>query len=237
MTANVRHHGAGARVILIRHGQASLGSTDYDRLSPVGQMQAVRLRRRLAAVFAGEHSLWSGTHHRHRQTSEALCPEAAVGRSDALDEFPTFALIRAALDQAGRLGIERPREQELAEPARYLESLLQWFPAVLEAWQADRLSTPETGSWPSFRDRVLAPVDRWRAQAEAGRNVVVISSAGVISTLVAELTGSGLGRQRRLAVTMYNASVTELWPVATGWETGPVNCIEHLDEAGLRTLA
>lgn len=229
--------GPGTRVILVRHGQARLGSSDYDRLSPTGRLQAARVRKRLADVLAGEHILWSGTLNRHRQTSAVLAPGREPGESDALDEFPTFALIRAALEQAGRLGLKQPAAHELADPVNYFQNLLEWFPDILEAWQGERLVSEEIGRWSGFRERVLRPVAEWRRNLEAGRNVVVISSAGVISTLVAELTGSDLARQRRLAVTMYNASVSELWPVSGGWESGSVNCIEHLDQARLRTLA
>lgn len=232
-----RRHGPGTRVILVRHGQARLGSSDYDRLSPTGQIQAARVGKRLADVLAEEPALWSGTHNRHRQTSAALAPDIEPGETDALDEFPTFALIRAALEQAARLGLKRPAADELADPVNHLQNLLEWFPDILEAWQDERLVSGEIGSWAGFRKRVLRPVAEWRRNVEAGRNVVVVSSAGVISTLVAELAGGDLARQRRLAVTMYNASVSELWPVSGGWESGPVNCIEHLDQAGLRTLA
>lgn len=59
----------------------------------------------------------------------------------------------------------------------------------------------------------------------------------MISTLVADLAGGDLACQRRLGITMYNASISEPWPISGGWESGSVYRIEHLEQAGLRTLA
>lgn len=225
------------RLIFVRHGQASLGSQDYDRLSGQGQRQARKTGRRLAAILGGEAVLWSGTHRRHFQTLTGMVPDRKSRPSPDLNEFSTFSLVRAAVEQAERLGLQRPADDLLADPRTHLSSLLAWFPDVLEAWQVGELAADDIDPWPQFRHRVLSPVAEWRDDLSAGRSVVVVSSAGVISTLVAELTGRGLGFQRQLAVSMYNASVSELYPGPSGWRAGAINCIVHLEDRGLATLA
>ena len=225
------------RLVLVRHGQASLGKADYDRLSDLGQRQAGQTGQRLASLLASESALWSGTHRRHHQTVAAMAPDLEARVDSGLDEFSTFGLIRAAIMQSEELGLRRPDDALLADPRTHLQRLLEWFPEVLGAWQDGRLVADDIDPWPAFRQQVLSPVTHWKESIAAGRSVVVVSSAGVISTLVAELTGSGLESQRRLAVAMYNASVSELYPDGDGWRLGVLNCIEHLEAEGLATLA
>ena len=53
---------------LVRHGQASFGEADYDRLSPMGHQQS----RRLGEYFAGQGLVFdaviTGTLRRHAET-------------------------------------------------------------------------------------------------------------------------------------------------------------------------
>jgi broad specificity phosphatase PhoE len=227
----------GPSLVLVRHGQASLGTQDYDRLSALGQRQAELTGYRLATVLDSAPPMWTGTHRRHHQTVAGLAAASSPIVCDGLDEFSTYGLVRAAILQAERLGLRRPADEVLADPRTHLEALLAWFPDVLAAWQAGHLAGDDIDPWPHFHQRVMAPVDEWLAELAHGRSVVVVSSAGVISTLVAELTGRGLGFQRQMAVSMYNASVSELFPSSDGWQSGVINCVEHLQADDLATLA
>ncbi|MGY6553871.1 MAG: histidine phosphatase family protein [Wenzhouxiangella sp.] len=229
---------ASARLILLRHGQGSLGSEDYDRLSESGRAQSSLLGRRLATELAPGWQAWSGSLRRHRQTLRALPVSAEAYIEPALNEYRVDQLIKHALDQAAELGLAVPPAQAFADPAAFLQTFLDWFPAVLEQWQARRLVDPENGNWPDFHQRVLSPLERWKQALADGRNVVVVSSAGVISTVVAELLGQDLSWQRSLNVSLYNASWTDLALRADGaWCLGRVNCVAHLERRELVTLA
>lgn len=228
-----------ARLVLVRHGQASLGSDDYDRLSERGHRQAARVAARLAGPLARGAVLWSGTLRRHGQTLAPLArarPDDVV-RSEDLNEFSTQGLVRAALSHSARLGLAVPPRHQLADPVMHLDVLLAWFPEVMAAWQDDGLVDPEIGSWAAFRERVLRPITQWEASLRAGTDVVVVSSAGVIATIVASLTEQDLAWQRNLAVSLYNASVTELTLAEGGWQVDVCNCTDHLQSDGLRTRA
>lgn len=236
MSASV---GDEPRLVLVRHGQASLGTEDYDRLSECGHRQALRIADDLTGGARSGAALWSGTLLRHRQT---MAPIVGVGENDVrctddLNEFSTQGLVRAALGHADRLGLAVPPREQLADPVTHLEVLLAWFPAVMAAWQEDHLQDPVVGSWSAFRQRVLRPIDEWAASLRCGRSVIVVSSAGVIATLVAALAGRDLAWQRRLAVSLYNASISELALVEGAWRIERCNCTRHLEADGLRTLA
>jgi len=227
-----------ARLILIRHAQASLGSRDYDRLSARGQLQARALADRLAPLLADSVELWSGTLRRHHQT---LAPVAgrgrAVERTADLDEFATAALVRSALKASDRAELSAPPREKLADPARHLPELLAWFPEVLAAWQQDALDVARVGRWDDFRQRVTRAEPAWRTAVDNDRSVVVFSSAGVIATVLAALAGKPLAWQRSVAVQLYNASLSEMRRVEGRWVVSECNCVAHLADPALRTLA
>jgi broad specificity phosphatase PhoE len=229
---------ARPRLLLLRHAQGMLGTADYDRLSAQGRIQAERLGQRIAGDLSGRWPAWSGSLRRQRQTLGALAAPAEVFIDPCLNEYRVDRMIAHALLQADALGLVRPSQQALSNPAGFLDAFLNWFPEVLDLWQRAELVDPCNGSWRAFQRRVHLPAAVWKARLGRGQSIAVVSSAGVISTLVASLCGYDLEWQRRLNVSLYNASVTELELDETGgWQTGLVNCVAHLDSEALRTLA
>ncbi|NDY96751.1 histidine phosphatase family protein [Wenzhouxiangella limi] len=233
--------GAGPRrprLLLLRHAQGMLGTADYDRLSALGLDQADRLGQRVADELGEDWLAWSGALRRQRQTVNALCAPGTVFIDPCLNEYRVDRMVAHALNQSDALGLFRPPDQALMDPAGFLDAFLNWFPEVLERWQRAELKDPCNGSWQAFQQRVQQPAAGWRARLERGQSLAVVTSAGVISTLTASLCGYDLGWQRRLNVSLYNASVTELeLDERGGWRLGRVNCVAHLEGKRLRTLA
>lgn len=226
------------RLLLVRHAQGSLGSDDYDRLSPTGFEQARFLGQRIGRL--GERmQIVRGGLRRHRETAEAFGLESDVDVD--LDEYRVDHLLQAAYADSSRLGLSPPPREALADPKGYLATFLALFPDVLCAWQEQRLSCAVNGSWAAFHDRVASAGRRLVKlfdEAEPAAPVIAVTSAGVISTLSASLLGRDLAWQRSLNVALYNASVTELTLDADGsWRDARINCIEHLQSDSLITLA
>lgn len=222
------------RLFLLRHAQGSLGTDDYDRLSPLGWEQARRLGERLR-IESGEAALVRGGLRRHRETAERIAARHVV--DSELDEYRVDHLLQAAFDPNSGLGMTPPPEEALADPAAYLQTFLDLFPDVLAAWQAERLECPVNGSWAAFDGRVRAAGQRLVDGLETGGTVLAVTSAGVISTLAAALLDQDLGWQRQLNVELYNASVTELHRSPEGrWRIERINCVNHLP-SGQHTLA
>ena len=79
-------------LLLVRHGQASLGTADYDQLSDLGRRQAQVTGARLAAADLAVDRVVSGALTRQRDTAQAVL--AALGRpgselqiDERLDEY------------------------------------------------------------------------------------------------------------------------------------------------------
>ncbi|MBY6205440.1 histidine phosphatase family protein [Halomonas denitrificans] len=223
-----------ARLVLIRHAQGSLGTDDYDRLSPTGHVQAGILGRHLQERYdAGP--VVRGALRRHRETAERI--GAAHRVDEDLDEYRVDHLLEAAFDPASGLDMTPPPDEARADPVAYLQTFLDLFPDVLAAWQGERLACPVNGSWAGFDERVRRAGRRLQAGLDRGGCVIAVTSAGVISTLAAALLGRDLAWQRRLNVELYNASVTELQRDRAGrWHAERLNCVAFLPSEH-RTLA
>jgi len=229
------------RLLLVRHAQGSLGTYDYDRLSKIGFRQAERVGRYLEAE-AEEATMVRGELKRHRQTAEYLGHLGACRTDADLNEYRVDHLLEAAFLRADELALEAPGPAALADPVTYLDTFLELFPRVLEAWQTERLDCSVNGCWSAFSQRVDAAGRRMALTLDETGTVVAVTSAGVISTLAASLLGQDLAWQRNLNVTLYNASITELLldgpPGGSGrWSASRLNCVAHLPPGELHTLA
>ena len=89
---------------LIRHGQASFGEENYDRLSPCGIRQAKILGRHMAGVLGGVDAIYSGTLDRQVNTARELRdasgdlrePAPDIIRMDVFDEYDSTAVWNGA---------------------------------------------------------------------------------------------------------------------------------------------
>jgi broad specificity phosphatase PhoE len=181
-------------VYLIRHGQASFGSADYDVLSPTGVQQSKVLGEELSRRGVRASQVWSGTLSRQRATAAACLPVAGVDLPVVEDprwnEYDHLALVQQSW----------PAGQPLS--TREFQRLLE---EALLAWMSDAGST-----WPGFRDGACAALDEMFAGLGKGGTALVFTSGGVISAICASLLG--LAPEGLLAVnrTMVNASLTKV---------------------------
>ena len=84
---------------LVRHGQASFGSHDYDRLSELGHRQCRALGEHFRSMNVSFRTVLTGTLRRHRETYEGIAE--GLGQHQApeiwpgLDEYDPQAVVRA----------------------------------------------------------------------------------------------------------------------------------------------
>lgn len=61
------------QLLLVRHGQASAGSENYDRLSENGRIQSRRLAKWALERFGAPQQIFVGSLVRQQQTSASVC--------------------------------------------------------------------------------------------------------------------------------------------------------------------
>lgn len=198
-----------ATLLLIRHGQASYGQADYDRLSQRGHDQARALGRHLAGLSLD--ALYAGPLRRQRETA-ALAVETAGDALpapttiDELAEYPAFELLHRFLP---RLVAEDPSFAQLTSaPSR--ELLDRAFHTILGRWSRDEWEVEGVERVTAFAARVRAGLERVIASAKPGARLGVITSAGPIGVAVGLVFGATEHHMVRTSVVVRNASITEL---------------------------
>ncbi|MFC5697480.1 histidine phosphatase family protein [Pseudomonas sp. GCM10022186] len=189
---------------LLRHGQASFGTDDYDRLSPLGLRQALSTGASLAARHLRFDEVFVGPRRRHLETAEALLaamPGAGEpSRTSFLDEFAEGdALMRSARRRLGDGGWPQDR----AESTRlYGEEIRRW------AAGADDIA--ECTPVEPFRQQVVGWLHELLDKPGSGRCLLAVTSAGTIAVLVAEVLGLPRTRVADLLLMLDNAALSEL---------------------------
>jgi broad specificity phosphatase PhoE len=194
---------------LIRHGQASYGEPDYDRLSPRGVEQALAVGR--WAARAGLGALFSGPLRRQQQTAQ-YAGEGAGGvlpptqELPELAEYPAFEMLQHLVP---RLIAEDSRFAQLtsAPTPRLLDDAFQ---TVLSKWSRDEWTVDGVERVTTFVDRIRTGLDRVLRGAGAGGRLACVTSAGPIGVAVGLVFGIPPERMVRTSIVVRNASITEL---------------------------
>ncbi|TXK62667.1 histidine phosphatase family protein [Alkalisalibacterium limincola] len=220
-------------LLLVRHGQASFGSDDYDRLSDLGHEQARHLGAWLHAHGRRPARVIGGGMRRHRETWAAMA-EAWVRSGDALPEpehDPAFAEFDHHAVISGFLAEhpDHPATRLLAsgqrpEPREVLDLLV----AAITRWSKGG-AVGDSESWAGFRDRTIAALQRMDARAGDGE-VWVISSGGVISQLVRHALQAPDDTAVRLNLALRNSAMTELKAHDDRWHLHSWNELPHLSQ-------
>lgn len=197
---------------LIRHGQASYGEADYDKLSARGFEQAAAVGRWLATRKL--HALYAGPLKRQVQTAEharAAAARAGVTLPDAhplleLAEYPAFEMLQHLVP---RLVAEDAKFEALktAPTPRLLDEA---FHTILAKWAGDEWVVDGVERVGEFVARVRAGLTRVLASAPPGAKLACVTSAGPIGVAVGLTFGIPEARMVRTSIVIRNASVTEL---------------------------
>lgn len=211
---------------LVRHGQASFGADDYDRLSPLGMQQSVRLGEYWRAHGLRWEAVLTGTLRRHRQTWEGI----AQGMGEApevqawpgLNEYDSAALIEA-------LPV-RP-----TEPPTTPEGYRQHFRLLRDAlrqWMAGVISPRGMPRYEAFVAGVTAALEHVRTRHQGA--VLIVSSGGPIATAVGHVLGTSPETTVELNLRMRNTSVTEFDYNPKRHALVSFNTLPHLNTPELR---
>lgn len=178
-------------LLLVRHGQASFGEENYDRLSRHGESQARALGRHVGGRLTPDRVI-SGSLSRQRATATLAAASAGWSSEPVVDpawnELDHDALVRAASGLAP------------ADPHRYQNAL----EASMRQWADGDEAGDETFS--EFRARVDGALERIAEHARG--STVVFTSAGVISWIVTSLLAGSTEQWVRLNRVCVNTGIT-----------------------------
>lgn len=202
--------------LLIRHAQASYGASDYDQLSSLGMEQARRLGRHLNEHQREFECIYLGELKRHHQTLDQLincglsAPQQLVSAS--LNEYNSDSLL---------LAYEEETKKRVAASEHFIA-----LRSALRLWMSGQIFPDKMPSYEVFRSDLLNFLTHIRSNHTGP--VLVISSGGPISTMVASLFEANADATISLNYRIRNASITELCHDSKRHQLVGFNHIEHL---------
>jgi broad specificity phosphatase PhoE len=209
---------------LVRHGQASFGEENYDKLSPLGYRQSLRLGEYFAGKGVSFDAVITGTLRRQQDTWAGI---AQGMKSDmqpllwpGLNEYDSEAVIATIHPHK----LEKPTSPEM------YRSHFRLLRDGLTQWMAGVVSPRGMPDYNGFVAGITSALDHVRAN-HFGKNVLMVSSGGPISTIVGQVLGTSAETTIELNLRIRNSSLTELAFTPKRHMLVTYNTLPHLDHA------
>jgi broad specificity phosphatase PhoE len=195
---------------LVRHGQASFGAADYDRLSELGHTQSRRLGDWAREVELGGDTIVCGPARRHVETADDFIEcfggaeierrvDAGFAEFDHLDVLEKYHAGYGDVANLARVLAEAP------EPRRAFEGI---FRAAIARWTDSKFAADYAEPYAAFVARCEAGFARVCTMAGGERNVWVFTSGGPISASIRRVLALSETHTWELNSALVNTSVT-----------------------------
>ena len=218
-----------ALILLVRHGQASFGASDYDVLSDLGERQARLVGERLRALPRVDVVLHGAMKRQERTADlliEGLGADVRRERDERWDEYDHEALL------SGAMPTDDDREAFAAEMAAAEDprrAFQKAFERATARWTAGSHDHDYHEPFPAFLERVHAAMEALATGLGRDDCAVVATSGGVIAAVCAKLLGLDGPAWANLNRVIVNTSVTKLVHGRSGLTLLSVNDHAHLE--------
>ena len=211
-----------SEIYLIRHGQASYGTSNYDQLSDLGIQQSQWLGEYFRSKELRPSTLMSGTLKRHEQTVQSMLGGLEMQSETIADscwnEFDFETLVKLYLNLY-------PNDMP-SPPSR--SAFLSLMRKAIRSWAAEEIKDSSIETWQTFSDRLHAGLEQARNKSGQGP-VIVITSGGSIAMLLRNVLGLDVDRMIDLNMQIKNTSITELYSGSHKAHLVGFNHMPHLD--------
>ena len=207
--------------MLVRHGQASLFSGDYDRLSDLGLNQAEALGRFWLERKIRPDGVYSGTLNRQRQTADKVGDTFVVSGETwpapqeipGLNEYPAQEIteslvpeLRKTDSSVDRLVVDLESSKNHEDKYRNLHRLLE---IVIARWVSEDYGNADVPlSWKTFSEGVRATLRDLMASSGRGKTIAIFTSGGPVAISVQTILQAPDIKAAELNWRVHNCSVT-----------------------------
>lgn len=236
-----------SRLVLVRHGQASFFSDNYDKLSPLGEDQSRALARFWIAKGQRFDAAYSGSLVRQRRTaevvaecySEAAIPWPTLQELPGLNEYEADGIMEGLLpelcqkdDRFKKLKEEYEESSDESQRYRTFHRLLE---AVMAAWVSGEYQSNGFEPWTAFSGRVRDALKTIMSVRESGQQIAVFSSGGPIGVSVQTALLAPEIKAAELNWRINNCSLTEFTFSGNRIALDSFNNVAHLTDPELLT--
>jgi broad specificity phosphatase PhoE len=225
-------------IYLFRHGQASFGEENYDKLSSNGVKQSKILARHLVKTRKSFDAIYFGEMERQQKTAQEFIncyrenrlsvPQPII--SDAFNEYDSFSVWHALLPEIIRQ--DPSLEKEVEKISGDQKAFQRVFAKVMNRWISGDYHACGIPHWNDYKQRVRQGLEDLVAQHGARKQIAVFTSGGPIS--VAVQAALELSDKKTLEVSwqLMNASITRIKYNSRGIMLAVFNDVTHLELGG-----
>ncbi|MGB1582268.1 MAG: histidine phosphatase family protein [Solirubrobacterales bacterium] len=220
-----------AVVRLIRHGQASFGLKDYDKLSDIGVRQSQVLGDSLKGRVGDVDLVVCGGMRRHIETAEACLGAMGLDievqideRWNEYDHHEVIVRHKPAYRSRTVMAADLARR---GDPRHHFQLM---FDEALARWTGGENDVDYAEPWEAFVDRANAGLAALMDETARAGNVLVFTSGGPTSAVAARLLGLDVGGWLKLNRVCANASETKIVGGRSGISLVTYNGHAHFDD-------
>jgi broad specificity phosphatase PhoE len=227
-----------SEIYLFRHGQASFGEDNYDKLSPNGVKQSQILARHLAQTGKSFDAVYFGEMERQQKTAQEFIDYCSINKlsiprpdiSDAFNEYDSIAVWQALVPE---LTQEDPSvAKDAAEVIGNKKAFQRVFEKVMNRWISGRYQATGIPNWNDFKQRVGQGLGDLIARHGARKQLAIFTSGGPISVVVQAALDLTDPKTLEMSWQLMNASITRIKYNSRGIMLAVFNDVTHLELAG-----
>lgn len=237
-----------AAIYLIRHGQASFGSTDYDKLSEKGTKQSKMLGQHWRSTNVVPSKFYTGDLLRHGQTLNGFNKgyqgeETPMIIHSGFNEFDHLDILANYNEQWQNFAT---MSQDIKRLTDSNKSFQKEFSQALNRWISGDRDDDYKESWSQFKLRCIRALQdiiaqelknnqntsSGSAEGKKSKDIFVFTSGGTISVIIQHILN--LSDQHTLQINQQtrNTSVTKLLFSENMLSVDYLNNYSHLEQVG-----
>lgn len=221
-------------IYFFRHGQASWGRENYDRLSELGYRQAEILGDYLVRLGLTFDAVYSGSMERQEATAKTVMAGFPGRDSQAphhidpdLNEYRSDLIIKTLLP--GMIEEDPSLSGAAAGMIGDSKAFLRIFEPAMLRWASGRHETPGAETWLEFTGRIEAAVAKIISENGRGKTIAVFTSGGPISAVMRMALGLPDETAIRLNWLIRNTSFSSFKYGGGGLTLSSFNSVAHLE--------
>lgn len=227
-----------ATIFLVRHGQASFDSDDYDQLSDLGFEQARHLGKHLTKRVEPD-MIFSGTMRRHQETAHSAIEAYEQLEREQLqfmpewNEFDHQNVIAAINPDWADSSVFRKHIYEHHNPEHYF---LELFAKGIARWVSGEFDAEYNEPWQAFKQRALYAIDKVIDSLPEKGRAIVFTSGGPISCITQSLLNIPDNFLLSMNKNLVNCGVTKISVTRFGKQVSTLNDHSSFDSDKYRHL-
>src|SRR4030042_694335 len=199
---------------LIRHGQASFGIQNYDKLSERGVLQSRVLADHILKYNTQFSACYTGAMTRHKETLPPLLnlydEKGSVSPPvGVIEEFNEYDWLHVITEIFPQLMKEDPSlKWDMAKILGDKKTFQRIFETALLRWVSGNYTSTSLPKWEEFLSRVHRGIERIMKNHGTGENIAVFTSGGPIAAVLQKVLNLSYEDTVRISWLIVNASIT-----------------------------